>query len=105
MSGSRGVRSDRLLGRASATLTNLRAAMGGVVQKGRRSACVETWCSWRGFGSKPTKKGTKKTVKRDDVSLHPLSPEEALRGFMQSDPDKVKEAEKREREKKEKANE
>ncbi len=55
--------------------------------------------------SKPTKKGTKKTVKRDDVSLHPFSPEEALCGFMQTDPDKVKEAEKREREKKEKANE
>lgn len=36
---------------------------------------------------------------REDLSLHPLSPEEALDGFLQVDPEKVKEAERREREK------
>jgi len=33
-----------------------------------------------------------------DLTLHPLSPEQALRGFLQVDPEKVKEAEKREKE-------
>ena len=34
------------------------------------------------------------------LSLHPLKPEDALRGFMRVDPEKVKEAAERERQKK-----
>ena len=37
---------------------------------------------------------------KQKLSLHPLKPEEALRGFMEVDPEKVKEAEERERQRK-----
>ena len=43
------------------------------------------------MNEKPHREGKSKS------SLHPLSPEEALEGFMQTDPEKVRAAEKREK--------
>lgn len=40
--------------------------------------------------------GDEKSGTEDGLSMHPLTPEQALGGFMRVDPEKVKEAEKRE---------